>query len=267
MIKFLRSKLVMIITFLAVILLLIFFHQLNLLKPIKNVFTAIFEPVQKPLSTAGYKINNFFGYFNSLKSLKEENIKLKDEISKLILENNNLKTSLNETEILRSELEFVKKYNYRYLAAQVIGRSPDNLQVLIINKGEVDRIKNDLPVIVNDGILIGKIIQTQKTTAKILLLTDSHSLISASIENKEKSQGVVKGEHGLSLKMDLIPQDHEVKEGQLVVTSGLESNIPVNLVIGQINQILVKKGELFKQATLTPAASFNNLQIITVIIL
>lgn len=265
--KFLRSKLGIVIILVAAILLLIFFHKLNLLKPIENILTTVFEPVQKPLANAGDRINNFFNHFKSLSSLRKENDKLKGEINKLLVENNGLKTIIEENKLLNEQLKFVQERNYHYVSAKVIGKSPDNIQLLIINKGGSDGLKNDLPVIINDGILIGKIIDTQSNVAKVLLLTDSHSIISASIDNNNKSQGTVKGEHGLSLKMDLIPLDHKVESGQLVATSGLESNMPAGLIIGKINKTFSRKGELFQQANITPAASFNNLSIVTIIVI
>jgi len=265
--KFFRTKSYIAIIVAAAILLLIFFHWLNILKPIENLFTTIFAPVQEPLATAGQKINNLFTSFKSLGSLKKENEKLKNEIEKLLVENYRLKTTIEESKLLEEQLKFAQEQNYRYVSAKVIGKSPSNPQILIINKGEKDGIKVDFPLIVNDGILIGKIIETGIHVSKILLITDSQSVISASIENEDKSQGIVKGEHGLSLKMDLIPLDHKVNPEQLVITSGLESNVPSGLVIGSVSKTFSRKGELFQQANITPATSFSNISIVTVIVI
>ena len=265
--KFFRSKLGIALILIAAILLLIFFHRLNLLKPAENVLTTIFRPMQKPLVTASNTINNFFNYFRSLNSFKNENNKLQEEINTLLVENNRLKSIIEESQILNEQLKFIQEHNLQYVSAKIIGKSPDNPQVLIINKGQSDGLKNDLPVIIDDGILIGKIIESLSNISKVLLLTDSQSVVSAKIENENKSLGIVRGKHGLSLQMELIPLDHKVEPGQLVITSELESSIPAGLIIGRVNKTFAQKGELFQQANITPATSFNNLQILTVIIL
>ena len=71
---------------------------------------------------------------------------------------------------------------------------------------------------------------------------------------------------GLSFSMTNVPQDQDVREGDLVVTSGLEGNIPKNLLVAVIDGISQVESEIFKTATLKPIVSFDNLSYVTVII-
>lgn len=266
MLKSTRSRLLVIILIVVIFILLIFFDRFGIIKPFKSIITAILKPVETPLVSLGAKIDDFFNHFRSINKLEKENKSLKEDSEKLIVENNQLKTEIEEIKALEKEWEFVKKYNYSYVSGKVIGKDPDNLQILILNKGENDGLKKGLPAITGDGILIGKIVEVEATTSKILLLTDSQSQVASLIQNSDKTEGLVKGEHGLSLKMELIPQDKEIKTGEWVVTSGSESYIPSGLVIGKIDQISKKPGDLFQAASVITATSYDNIQIITVII-
>lgn len=263
--KISRSRLTIIILIVVIFVLLIFFDRLGLIKPVKSFITFILKPVESPLVAIGSKIDASFQYFKSINELEQENKSLKNELEKSVVENIQLKNKIDEMKILEKEWEFVKKYNYTYVSGKLIGKVPDNQQILIFNKGKNDGLKNGLPAITENGILVGKVIEVNNTTAKIMLLIDSQSQIAAMVQNNDKIEGVIKGEHGLSMKMTLIPQDKIVKQNDWVVTSGLESYIPAGLVIGQIDKVLKKPGDLFQEASITSATSYEDLQILTVI--
>ena len=119
--------------------------------------------------------------------------------------------------------------------------------------------------IVLTEIIIGKIIETKKNISKILLLTDSRTRLLAMVQNETNSQGVLRGTYGLTLKMEWIPKNDVVIQGQYVITSGLEEKIPKGLIVGQIETVSLKTGALFQEASIRPLVSYNQLQIVAII--
>lgn len=254
------------LTITAVIVFLIGFHYLNLLRPVESIVAVSLEPFQKFSRWSGIKIKNLFEPLTSRKKLVEENKKLHDQLNNLIVENVKLKKSAEAQEILAKELAYLKETGQPAVVAQIIARgSETNLAELIINKGSAQGLKEGNPVVAAQGILIGKLTKVQSKTSQVLLLTDSHSTVGAEIVNQTKTSGLVQGEHNLSMKMTLIPQNEEIARDQDVITSGLEKSIPAGLVIGQIDEIITKAGELFKSATIKSPLSFNRLEIVTVL--
>jgi len=77
---------------------------------------------------------------------------------------------------------------------------------------------------------------------------------------------LAKGEFGLSIKVELVPQDFDLKEGDLIITSGLEKDIPRGLIIGKVNRIISYENELFKSATINPLVDYGEITIISIII-
>ena len=74
-----------------------------------------------------------------------------------------------------------------------------------------DNIQIGMPVIYRDGVLVGKIVDSDKNSSKMILITDSNSSIGTYIQNETNSPGIVMGKLGLSLEMQLIPQSEEIK--------------------------------------------------------
>jgi rod shape-determining protein MreC len=253
--------------FLVAVGLLIFLHSTKIISPLENFIVSIFKPLQTISYNSASKISVFFSRFGNINTLIDDNRKLKDEVEKLLVENIKLKIVIEENKIISEEVEFLKEKKYESVAARVIGVSPDpTIHSLIINKGKNNSIKEGLPVIVGPGILVGRVVEVDDDITKILLITDSQSKTSGIVQNSKGSQGIISGEYGIYFKMELIPYDDLIEPGQYVITSGLETNIPKGLIIGQIDKVSKSPGELFQSATIRPLRSLDNLVILSVIL-
>jgi len=139
-------------------------------------------------------------------------------------------------------------------------------RTLLINKGSKDGLFIGAPVIANKSVFVGKIINLDENFASVLLVTDSSAAIAASLGTEPEIQAIVRGMQGLSLYMELIPQDTEIKAGDIVVTSILEENTPKGLLLGTVSTVHYIEGQLFKEATLSPFISLPSLSEVSVII-
>ncbi len=164
--------------------------------------------------------------------------------------------------------QFVLRLSYPSVAAAVVGYSPDpGVQSLVINVGRDRDIRAGQAVITGDGWLIGKIAIAHETTSTVVLLTDAQSLVLASIQNDVASQGVVRGERGLAVQMDLIPKNDRVQVGQSVVTSGLEAGIPPDLLIGTVSSIIQRTGEVFQRSLINVPIRYGRVRQVAVVTL
>ena len=265
MFKFLKSSRLSLIL-LAVIILLIFLHYLSILSPLENLLIRSFSPLQAIVYSFGSKINGFYSGLIGQKDLAQANIGLKNEVEKLTIENAQLKTLLQESQEFLAQKDFLTATGYQAVAAKVIGKNPETArQAIILNKGSADGVRIDLPVITSGGIIIGKISQVKKNSSEVILVNDSRSRVAAMIQNESNSRGVVIGEHGLSLKMELIPQNEVVNIDDLVVTSGIESSIPQGLVVGKVSRVLAEPNSFFQTVGLKSLIKIDNLTIVTIL--
>ncbi|NUM25409.1 MAG: rod shape-determining protein MreC [Candidatus Buchananbacteria bacterium] len=266
MFRFLRTKPLSFIL-LVVIVLLIFLHYLGVLGFFENVFFRVFSPIQHRIYSFGSGFNNIYSGLTSRDTLVKDNEKLKQEVASLATENAQLKVLIQESQELAEQRTFIDYLGLESVTARVIGKNPEaNFQSIVLNKGAKDGIRLDAPLITGQGILVGKIFSVTDNSSQAILINDSRSRIAAVIQNQTASQGVVVGEHGLSLRMELIPQNESVVQGDLVVTSGLEPGITRGLVIGKISRIESEPNGLFQTAYIQPFVRIDNITIVSVLI-
>ena len=142
----------------------------------------------------------------------------------------------------------------------------DANQTVTLDRGSADGLSAGLPVVSGTGLLIGKIVETKDHLSSACLVTSSRCQFAATVENQNKTIGLTKGELGLTIKMDFIPQTEVINRGELVVTSGLEQNVPRGLVLGKISQVQKLNKELWQTATIEPLVNLNDLVIASVIL-
>lgn len=251
----------------TVITMLIILGRLQLLHPVETLTTTAAKPIQSFFQLTAGRVRNFFGYFQNVHRLQEENDQLKTQMMSCTTERLELQRKIDALNVAEQEMSFLTERNIQSTIGQVLARNPSGMpQTIVISRGERDHVRPGYPVIVGSGTLIGKIISTTKTTSSVLLLTDSHSEVSASVQNTSKSPGIVRGQYGISLKMELIPQTDTIEQNQFVTTSGLEEGIPSDLIIGKIRSITKKTGELFQVATIDPLVEYQAISTVAIIL-
>jgi rod shape-determining protein MreC len=250
----------------AVIILLIFFHYLGFLSPVEKFFLDVVGTGQNKVFVFLTKLKYSFVNYQEAQNLKVNNEKLKQEINQLTYDKSQLEAYQLENEKLRSLLNFKEGKDFDLVLANVIGKDTDKANTLIINRGTQEGVREGLAAVVDNGIIVGKVIEAKEHLAMVLLLTDKLSQLAVSSQNVNKTSGLAEGEYGLSLKVSLIPQDLEIKEGDLFITSGAESNVPRGLIIGKVNRIISQENELFKSATINLMVDYNELTILSIII-
>ncbi|MFH0856938.1 MAG: rod shape-determining protein MreC [bacterium] len=258
------------IIIIACIILFFIFYFLNLFNLLANGLRRVFLPAQKGFYTTGLKVkdvfNSSFSGFKNKEKLADENFKIKEEIKNLKIQNINIDLLKNENKQLKDLLKFTDEGNYNYIPAAVIGKSGGDTNILLLDKGLNNGIKIGTAVVNHEGLVIGKIIKCNDINSHVLLLNDNQSRIAGAILNHNETNGVVEGEYGLSMTMNLIPQNINIAEKDIIITSGLESGIPYGLIIGQINEVKKNEGSLFQSANIQPLFPLDSAHIVAVIL-
>jgi rod shape-determining protein MreC len=250
----------------AVIILLIFLHSLGILAKPEYYALRVFTDLQHKTYTFLTKLRFSFINYQEAQAFKRENEELKSRLNNLIYENSQLKSYKLENKKLKELLNYFQEKEFSYLTAKVIGRDIDKDNTLLINLGKDQGIREGYPVVVDNGIIIGKIIDAKDNISTILLVTDNLSQLAISTIDINKTTGLAKGEFGLSIKVELIPQDLEIKEQDLIITSGAEENIPRGLILGKVNRIISHKNDLFQSVVISPLVDYEEITFLSIII-
>lgn len=262
--KIFQNKLALFIFCFLLVFIIIAFHFLGILRPIENIVFRVSAPFQRVGYGLGNGASNVLGFLGSIKDLSSENGELKSKLEKALVDKARIEELEIENNELREQLAYKQKASFELISGIIISKDPNNLSRTInINKGSNDNVEKDDYVIVSDGILVGKVDEVYSNYSKVILITDIYSRIKARIQDSD-TDGIVSGEHGLGLVMDLIPQNKVIKKGDTVVTYDVEKELP-GLLVGEVEEVNNADNELFQKARIKSPVDFKELTYIFIL--
>ncbi len=244
-------------------MLLIFLHLTGLSQKGEALLAGLVRPAALKIYAAGSYIRSDYYRQTDKRELESLVGQLEEQVNQLTVQNAQLKIVEDENETLRKYLNFWKQSKAAFVMADVISR--DGSQLITLDKGSKDGLAQGLVLLDGDGTVVGKITGVKDDISQACLITNPRCKLAAMIQNGTKTDGVAEGELGLTVKMDLIPQTESIQPGDIVVTSGLENDIPRGLVIGKISKVDKENNELWQDATIDPLVNFNDLHIVSII--
>jgi rod shape-determining protein MreC len=219
-----------------------------------------------PISSGATWIGNQLRLRPSNSALLRERNSVRQQLEEVTQQLHTAQEALASVQSAEAVAAYQQQSQHRLVVSHIIGRSADpGIQSVVIDRGTSDQVMTGQVVVSERGSVIGKIITAHQSTSVVLLITDGQSVFGARIGNDQHSPGILKGERGLSLRLELLPKHDSVSAGQTVVTNGTEQLIPSDLVIGTIQQVTARSGDLFQSATVVPAADITQLRTVAVV--
>lgn len=165
---------------------------------------------------------------------------------------------------LKNLLAFKQESPYTVLAARVIGRDPSNwTSVIIVDKGSKSGVKNNLLVITPAGVA-GKTIEVGPFTSKVALINDPRVNIPALVQ-RSRQDGLICGSLRANLVMRYLPYAADIKDGDSVVTSGLDDFYPKGVLLGTVVGFMKDTTGLSRDALVEPAVDVSRLEEVLVV--
>jgi len=180
------------------------------------------------------------------KNQEELNKQLIEQNQQLLSQLADFQKMKEENEFLRNSLNLGLDKDFDLMLGRVI--SKDILSdSLLINIGSNSGVKKGFPVIISGKVLLGKIVDVYPSYSRVMLITQKNNLIDVEIPDSEIF-ALSKGEGSLSLSLDMIARDKELKEGSLVLTSAMGGNYPAGLLMGKVKNIKKIDNEAYQKA-------------------
>ncbi|MDC0416343.1 rod shape-determining protein MreC [Candidatus Pelagibacter sp.] len=227
-------------TLLFIAILIIILSSLNF-KIIKDLKSIISEAVYRTsfivsvpenfLINSYLKVAEYSNFYEDYKKNKEElkNFQSKEILNEIIIsENDELKKLIEDFTFTRNKI----------LAKVIVDHDSPFSKTLIINKGSKDGLKNGTNIY-DENYLIGRVIETNFKTSRVLLLSDLNSNVPISISPGDV-QAIVVGDGTDSGKIKYIKDNliEDIQDQSIAYTSGtggvFRSGAPVGRV--SINQ-------------------------------
>lgn len=208
-------------------------------------------------------IGKFFRDYTELVNVREENSRLREELQKHKVVNNEYREAVATNVRLAKLLEMKESLPAPTLTAEVIGMDPSQwFKTVIIDRGSSEGVQTGMPAVTVEGV-VGQVINTSPNYAKILLAIDPNSALDALVQ-KSRVQGIVKG-NGASYHMHYVLKNCDVQQGDRIVTSGIGGVFPKGLLIGTVSSVEKSKRGLFQKIEIAPATDFSQLEHLVII--
>ena len=255
---FKKNKIIVFISFFLIIFSLNFFNE-----SVKNFFYNFSHPIQNIFWQTGERTSDFFSTIGRLNDFKKENENLLLKVQELSRDNIELKIIESENKELRKALNAELEKEFELIVANIGGKQGIE-DSLLINNGFKDGISEGMPVITSQKVLVGKIEKTYENFSIVRLLSDKKASLSARIFEKD-IEGVIKGFGSSKVVFDLIPMDSNIKEGDSILSTGLEGIFPENLLIGKIKNIERDNTASFQKAEIDLAFDIKETKTVFII--
>ena len=230
----------------------------------KIVLEAV-APAQKVLSASVKSVNDSWLRYVLLVGIEEENKNLKTKINEFKANLILYQEGYLEAQRLRKLLDLRDDYNYHFISASVIGREQAALsKTILISKGATHGLKTGMPVIAPPG-LIGRLVDVSWHVSKVLLFIDENSNVGAIVQ-RTRTQGVISGAGPRGLILKYISKTQDVKEGDVIVSSGMGGVFPKGLLIGQVSHVDRQDASLFLKINVAPFVDFSKLEEILILV-
>ena len=251
----------------AILVLLVFLNYVGWLDFLKTRLRSVFLPLFTQSNNISVDVGNNFEFFKDKKTFFDAYRQCRTDLENKSIEESKIKLLEEENSLLKEALKFKESTTATSVIARVVGKNIEQTdQTILIDKGTESGVKVEQPVIVGNGILVGKIVKAEAGLSVVRLLNDNSSKVGATILNTDRSLGVVEGGYGLSVKMNFIPRNEIVKVGDIIVTSGLEAGMPRGLLIGSVTAIENETYRPFQAALLLPGTDLSKLSIVSILI-
>ena len=239
---------------------------------VSKVFLSLFSPGIRVFSDWGEELRKGFEKYIYLVKLKEENQRLKMENEALKTRLIRLEETLSFCKALeeRDKPSFLK--TYPKVLARVIYKPFEPFEnYLIISKGKDAGILPEMPVVSavggEIGVLVGQVVEVASKYAKVLPITAPISAVDVhSVRSRER--GLLRGRgKGETCLLDYVPYGTDLREGDVLVTSGMDALYPKGIRVGKIIKISPQRRQgFFEIIEVEPFCNFRKLEYVYVIL-
>ena len=239
------------------------FKGVNFLKlSIKEIVyrTTFIVSVPENFAINSYQtIRDHFSLYSNYENLKKDYESLK--ATKL-----NADFLKSENEALKSKINDVSTQSTELLAKVIIDKKSPFLRSVIVNRGSKDNVILGMAVL-DEKFLVGKVVEVNYSTSRVLLLSDLNSKIPVSIE-PNSIQSILSGSGSSYGEIQYIKEDYELENDSEIFTSGsggiFRSGIPIGKTIANeeigLDTIKVKFHSDFSQLRLVKIVSFEDVK-------
>jgi len=257
--KYRPAAAIMVVILIAVVMLFISARTASDTGNLRKIVLDVAGPMERIIRAPLDMVAEVWNRYLFLVGLGEENQRLKKENDRLKNQLLQYQEGYLEGQRLQKLLALKEHSEYPALPVRIIGIDQKSLiKTILINKGSAHGVRNNLPVINDQGVL-GRIVETSWHVSRVLLISDGNSNIDALVQGT-RVQGILQGSGAKRCTLKYVAKTEEVKAGDQLISSGMTEIFPKGLLLGTVARADRKDPGLFQKIDVTPAVDFTRLE-------
>jgi rod shape-determining protein MreC len=232
-------------------------HRGQYVPKIRGLAEYAVEPIYHAIDWPVGAARNLYAQFEGRRSLRRENEQLKDALLSQQAALQRMATLQRENERLRALFQGAESQPYEYRFAELIQVDLDPFSHrIVIDRGSLDGVEPGQAVIDGAGVM-GQVEDVHLHYAGVRLISDPNHALPVQISRTGlRTVAFGLGETG-RLRLPSVPLEADVREGDLIVTSGLGDRFPGGYPVAQVTFIDREPGRTFAQVEATPLAALD----------
>jgi len=233
------------------------------------------QPLEVAVERVARPFRDAYSWTKDLFNARSENERLKAENEQLRQQVIQNESALQDYVNLKALLDYRSApafpVDYDGVGAEVIARPSNSFdQTIVVSAGSDDGVVPEAPVVTADG-LVGIVTSVTGGAARVRLLTDEQSAVSA-LDLRTRASGIVRhGPSGDSLVLDRVFKREVVQVGDEIVTAGwrvgqLASLYPKGIKIGRVTFVGRLNTDLYQQVLVVSDVDFSTLDSVIVLV-
>ena len=233
--------------------------QLQFTQPVRAGLATLILPFQWLVLQPGQALSSVGQYFESLGDAQQKMKQAQSQLMMQSLRAQQVEQLQLENQNLRQLMGLQSSVATPSLVAEVLFNVPDPYnQRIVIDKGQLKGVSLGSPVIDTGGV-VGQVTRVYPLTAEVTLLTDRDQTIPV-LNIRTGARNIASGDSlsGIPLvELKFVPASADVKEGDLLTTSGIDGVYPAGLQVARISHIERRVDISFARIHAKPLADMN----------
>ena len=215
-------------------------------------------PVKYAVSIPARLVNNAADNAKTRSQLIDDNRRLTESNQLLQVHTQRYAALKRENERLRALLNSSAELKQEIVMADVLAvETNPNSRQIVVNKGAIHGIFVGQPMLDAHGV-VGQIAHVSPFSSSALLITDPRHALPVMI-NRNGLRGIAYGNDSDDrLALSFVSSNADVREGDMVVTSGLGQRFPSGYPVGRVATVEVEAGEPFALISVVPSAQVGH---------
>lgn len=231
--------------------------RLTRMEEVRAQLSTLVAPIQWAVSLPSDVLNWGALALSDQRALLEENRRLREQILTLSHRVQHMASLTAENVRLRELLSAANQNDVPFITAELLSLDPDPFaHQMVVDRGRRNGAYVGQPVMDASG-LVGQVTAVSAYSSRVLMVADASHALPVQI-NRNGLRFIVQGSGRYdALTVLHVPDTADIREGDLLVTSGLAGRFPPGYPVARVAEVVHDPGQPFARVTATPVAQLQ----------